>query len=277
MSQIMFSIIIVSLNPGEKLLETVKSVEKQTCKDYEVIIKDGGSKDASLTMLQQYVKMSQVLSERVRLYETPDKSIYDGMNQAVTYAGGAYLYFLNCGDTFHDGGVLARIKEAVTQTDNTKGNDKIFYGDIYDMLQNTVVSSNPRIDAFACYRNVPCHQACFYGANLFRERGYKTWYRVRGDYEHFLWCFLEKKAQPVYTATVIADYEGGGYSETAENVKRSKQEHKEITALYMSRGQRVYYRFLLLITLSPVRTWMAHNPLFSKFYNKIKELIYRKK
>ena len=41
----LFSILVVSLNPGDKLLQTLQSIEKQTCRDYEVIIKDGGSTD----------------------------------------------------------------------------------------------------------------------------------------------------------------------------------------------------------------------------------------
>jgi len=277
MSEICFSIVVVSLNPGEKLLETLKSVENQTCDDYEIVIKDGGSKDGSLAMLREYVLMHPEFGEHVNLYETPDKSIYDGMNQAVKYAKGEYLYFLNCGDAFHDSDVLAKVKEAIISAKKDCCGNKIFYGNIYDMLQNTVVYSNPKINAFACYRNVPCHQACFYHKALFGERGYETKYRVRGDYEHFLWCFFEKQAEPKYVPVVIANYEGGGFSETKENLKRSKAEHKEITAIYMSGGQRLWYKFLLLITLSPLRTWMSHNPVFSQVYNGFKKLIYRKK
>ena len=123
------------------------------------------------------------------------------MNQAVVHAEGSYYYFLNCGDSFYDEKVLEQLKAAITekvsrgeQEDETAGETgRIFYGDQYDMLQHTVVASNPHMDAFACYRNVPCHQVCIYGAELFAERGYNPEYKVRGDYEHFLWCFFEKK------------------------------------------------------------------------------------
>ena len=36
-----------------------------------------------------------------------------------------------------------------------------FEVDIYDALREQVVPSNPNINDFACYRNVPCHQVCF--------------------------------------------------------------------------------------------------------------------
>lgn len=276
MKQPFFSIIVVSLNPGEKLLDTVKSIEEQTCPDYEVVVKDGGSGDGSWEALEEYLQEKTEFAGRTRLYREPDKSIYDAMNQALHYAKGEYYLFLNCGDHFHDNAVLAELETAIEEDLKGGKRHKIYYGNIWDMLQNTLVASNPQIDAFACYRNIPCHQACFYDRSLFLERGYRTKYKVRGDYEHFLWCFFEKKASPRYVPLIIADYEGGGFSETKENLKRSKKEHKEITALYMSSGQRFFYQMLLSLSLAPLRTKLAHSKYFAGFYNGFKGLLYRK-
>ena len=74
----------------------------------------------------------------------------------------------------------------------------------------------------------------------------------------------------------LASYEGGGFSETPENRRRSAWEHREITALYMSRGQRLKYRLILLATLAPLRTKMAESPVWSGFYNRCKKLLYRR-
>ena len=95
----MFSILVVSLNPGDKLVETMKSIAGQTNTDYEVIVKDGGSGDGSLDALRSYLQ-EQELAKRVRILEQPDSSIYEGMNQAADAARGEYYYFLNCGDAF---------------------------------------------------------------------------------------------------------------------------------------------------------------------------------
>ena len=46
MAQISFSIVVVCLNAGEKLLPTVQSVLDQRYGNYEIIVKDGGSTDA---------------------------------------------------------------------------------------------------------------------------------------------------------------------------------------------------------------------------------------
>lgn len=279
----MFSILVVSLNPGGKLVETMRSVAKQTYRDYEVIVKDGGSKDGSLDALRTYLQESGA-PQQVRILEQPDTGIYDGMNQATRAAQGEYLYFLNCGDFFTSEEVLAQAAEEIrtalqsSGTEKTAESDapKIFYGDILDALRGQVVASNPHIDDFACYRNVPCHQACIYHYSLFEERGYDPVYRVRADYEHFLWCYFRRDARPRYIPVTLASYEGGGFSETPENRKRSAREHREITALYMSRGQRLKYRAILLATLAPLRTKMAESPAWSGFYNKCKKRLYRR-
>lgn len=278
----MFSILMVALNPGDKLVETMESVAKQTYRDYEVVVKDGGSRDGSLEALQEYLTGQEELGPAVRILEQSDTGIYDGMNQATREARGEYLYFLNCGDHFASETALeqaaAEIGKAAGQGADGGPNtaSRIFYGDIYDALRGQVVASNPHMDDFACYRNVPCHQACIYHHSLFAERGYKPEYRVRADYEHFLWCYFRQDARPRYIPVTLASYEGGGFSETPENRKRSAGEHREITAQYMRRGQLLRYRMILLLTLAPLRTRMAESPAWSGFYNRCKKVLYRR-
>ena len=48
MAHTFFSIVIVSLNPGQKLVKTLQSVLRQEYGNFEVILKDGGSTDGSL-------------------------------------------------------------------------------------------------------------------------------------------------------------------------------------------------------------------------------------
>ena len=271
----MFSILVVSLNSGDKLVQTIQSIVKQTCQEYEVVIKDGGSKDTSLALLEAFLTTQQEdVKERIRVIKEQDGSIYDGMNQATTYAKGEYYYFLNCGDLFASESALQQTKEAIRTDKATGGTALIYYGNIFDALREQVVQSNPQMDNFACYRNVPCHQACIYHHSLFEERGYEPKYRVRGDYEHFLWCYFCKKAQPKYLEVVLASYEGGGFSETKENRIRSKQEHKEITEKYMPKGQLLKYKTILFLTLAPLRTKLAESDRFAGFYNSLKKKIY---
>ena len=265
-----FSIIITSLNPGERLIPTLKSVLAQEFSDYEIIIKDGGSADGSIQKLEPYLT-----DGRIRLYQEKDKSIYDGMNQALRYIQGNYVLFLNCGDSFYDETVLKQTAEFIREKEKEGlSYPVIFYGNQYNELQKSEVHSAPEINDFACYRNVPCHQVCFYASELFRERGYDLQYRVRADYEHFLYSVYEKCAKTFSMPLIVARYEGGGFSEIKENRRNSEREHREITEKYLGRAKCLKYRTIMLLTLAPVRTRVAESPVLSKWYNRIKSAVY---
>lgn len=274
-----FSIVVVCLNAGEKLKATLDSIIMQNFTGYEVIVKDGGSKDGSLAYVEQArEKLCREESSgdvpRIDLFVEKDDSIYDAMNQGAAMTRGRLIYFLNCGDVFRDGSVLSHMAAFVEQHPTEQG---IYYGNIYERLTGQVVSSNPQMDAFGCYRNVPCHQACFYDRKLLLAHPFRTEYRVRADYEHFLWCFFKGDAALYYTNIVIVDYEGGGFSETGENRKRSGKEHKEIVSQYMRPGQILRYQMILLLTLAPLRSRLARSKVTAGLYNRMKSMIYRKR
>ena len=65
-----FSIIVVCLNPGTKLNQTLDSILAQTCPDFEVIVKDGGSRDGSIESMRT--------DGRIHLYQEPDHSYEPG-------------------------------------------------------------------------------------------------------------------------------------------------------------------------------------------------------
>ncbi len=272
MDRIFFSIVVVCLNPGKKLVPTIQSVLMQTYGSYEILIKDGGSVDGSLAGLPG--------DGRISLYVQKDSGIYDAMNQALPYVKGRYVLFLNCGDALHDGQVLSEMAKRIgrEETDG-EGTQKqyIFYGNQYNKLQKSVVHSAPKVNDFTCYRNVPCHQVCFYDAGLFGERGYDTKYRVRADYEHFLYCIYEKKAQAVFVDMLVADYEGGGFSETGENRRISAQEHREVAVRCLGRAKVFFYRLIMFLTLAPLRRRLAEDARYAALYNRIKAAVYRLK
>lgn len=233
---------------------------------------------------------------RVRFFCEPDKGIYDAMNQAVSHAKGEYILFLNCGDLFADEKVLERTAAVIDRACEVRKSgeceltgsrqadgmweckDKmVLYGDTLSEKNGVVIAASPKITGFTCYRNIPCHQSCFYSAVLCKEKPYDLQYKIRADYEHFLWCFYKAGAKMVYLDFPVAVYEGGGYSESRENLQRDRQEHKEITEKYMSRTELMKYKTIMALTLAPLRRAMAENKAFSGIYHWVKECLYQRK
>ena len=102
-----FSIIVVCLNPGPKLNQTLDSILSQTYPSFEIIVKDGGSRDGSIETMRE--------DRRIHLYQESDHSIYEAMNQAVSHVTGDYILFLNCGDLFYDDEVLTHTAQFMEQ------------------------------------------------------------------------------------------------------------------------------------------------------------------
>ncbi len=256
-----FSIIVVCLNPGEGLNRTLDSILAQTYGEYEVVVKDGGSSDGSLEDMRG--------DTRIRLYKEPDTGIYDAMNQAVRYAEGDLFLFLNCGDILYDGMVLERTAKRA-EASWADRESLVLYGDTYGAKRRVMIASPQKIDGMACFRNIPCHQSCFYSASLCREKSYDTTYRIRADYDHFLWCYYVKGARMEYMGFPVSSYEGGGFSEARENRRQDLREHKRITSAYMRRRELFCYNLFMFCTLAPVRRFLAENRFFAGGYHWLK-------
>ena len=262
-----FSVIVVCLNSGDKLVNTVFSVLDQTFRDFEIIVKDGNSSDGSVEKLRKEC----LGEERIRYFAGEDGGIYDAMNRAVAEATGQYLIFMNCGDYFADELVLNKVDRFIREKGDPKG---ILYGNRLSRKSGSVEFSAPEITPFVCFRNLPCHQSCIYSLECFRERKYDISYRVRADYEHFLWWYFQGGRTCLYMPITISSYEGGGFSENPANVMRSKKEHREITRKYLPLWQRFLFRAYLVVSLQPLRHYLAESPRFSAGYNRLVQKIY---
>ena len=73
--------------------------------------------------------------------------IYDAMNQAVQYASGDYVYFLNCGDSFYNENVLADVAKYIEEHLLMAFNNGYLAGISYDEAAEkypTIVNNIPK-------------------------------------------------------------------------------------------------------------------------------------
>ena len=119
----MISIITVCYNEERAIDDTIKSVFDQTYTDYEYIIKDAGSTDATVEKARKWENRFKEKNIPFKIVSGTDRGIYDGMNQGVEASSGEYVNFMNAGDRFFSDDVLMKI---------FGGNDKdadLLYGD----------------------------------------------------------------------------------------------------------------------------------------------------
>lgn len=106
------SIITITYNAERWLERTMRSVLAQSCKDYEYIIVDGGSKDGTINIVK---RLEPLFEGRLSWKSEPDKGLYDAMNKGIARAKGDLLWFMNAGDEIYAPDTLAHVAAAATE------------------------------------------------------------------------------------------------------------------------------------------------------------------
>jgi glycosyltransferase involved in cell wall biosynthesis len=102
------SIAVASFNYHRYLASCLVSIAKQTHRDIEVLIVDGGSKDGSLDLIKDFTSTDA----RFRLVSTADAGQADGLVKAFAHATGEIACFLNADDVYLCNDTLASVAEA---------------------------------------------------------------------------------------------------------------------------------------------------------------------
>lgn len=121
----MITLITITYNAERFLERTIQSIVAQQGValgvDYEYVVVDGASKDGTPAIIKKYEKsISNWTSE-------PDRGLYDAMNKGLHRATGEYVWFMNAGDELYDSQTLARLLDAIRDSQN--GNADVYYSD----------------------------------------------------------------------------------------------------------------------------------------------------
>jgi glycosyltransferase involved in cell wall biosynthesis len=101
----LITVITVCLNAEDTIEKTINSVIKQTYKDIEYIIWDGGSTDSTQKIIDQFSKKFK----EIKVYKALDKGPGDAFNKSVDKSSGHIVGFLGADDVFYNNKVLKNI------------------------------------------------------------------------------------------------------------------------------------------------------------------------
>src|SRR5215470_7796162 len=87
----LFSVVIPSFNRVAFLATALNSIFTQRFTDFEIIVVDDGSTDATMDYLQS-------LEDRIEVFRQPNQGPGAARNRGARQAGGAYLAFLDSDD-----------------------------------------------------------------------------------------------------------------------------------------------------------------------------------
>jgi len=196
----LFSLVTVTKDNLRGFTATRESLDNQSFKDFEWVVIDGGSTDGTKEHLPQ-----NAVSE-------PDDGIYDAMNKGIERAQGAYVLFLNAGDTLADQDILASLARAAKEEPDFIYGDALETGGFYKKARN-----HEKMD----WGMFTHHQAMLYRREKIGALRYDTQYKIAADYD-FTVRFLQNAPFVHYIPAAICIFETGGVSQ--KNMGRGRDE-----------------------------------------------------
>ena len=218
-----FSIVTVVYNSEKLIQETIDSIANQSDHDYEYIVIDGNSTDATLNIIRAN-------ADKIDYWQSEtDKGLYDAMNKALNIAKGKYIVFINSGDRLNNSQVLANIKSRNIDAD-------VYFGEtnLIDHLGNILGTrselSTRKLPAKLTWKSfqkgmLVSHQSILVRTSLAPK--FNTQYRCSADIDWVI-AILKKSKIIVNANLTISQYLVGGYS-----LQNSKLAWKERFQIYL--------------------------------------------
>ena len=209
--QMKISIITATYNSGKTLRDTMESVLRQTYKDYEYIIKDGGSKDNTVEIIDEYAPK---FGDKLKVVSEPDKGIYDAMNTGMGMATGDVVGILNSDDFYTSEDALQTIADAFDKNDIDAT-----YGDIH-FVKDEDLTKCVRYYSSALFKRrymrlgfMPAHPSFYCKRSVYQKYGYfDTSYKIAADFENLLRIIFIGKIKMLYIKKDFVTMRTGGAS-----------------------------------------------------------------
>ena len=203
------SIITVCFNSEKTLEKTINSVLSQNYKNIEYIIIDGGSEDSSLKIIDKYKdNITTIISEK-------DNGIYDGINKGIQKATGDVISLIHSNDMFVDENVISKIVNFFKSNSNFDIilADLAFKKKLEDKKITRYYSAKNFRPWMLRIGYSPPHLSAFFKTDVFKKVGlYKANFRIAGDFDFFVKCFLKHKIKFNYLEECLIFMSTGGKS-----------------------------------------------------------------
>lgn len=244
-----FTIITSTWNAAATLPRLLDSLAAQTCRDFNWIVQDGASSDATLDIVERYRdRLPEILAVSGR-----DAGIYDAWNKAIDRWQdklGEWILFLGADDALAGPDVLAAVKEHLTGCPET-----VLYAiggmTFTDYEQGTSRSADHPADYAEKFRQrfsgMPLsHSALFQRRRVFFPERFDAAFRICGDYDFILrtWTAPRQLYRLPVLVTIMA---AGGISSSPHMKRLYLREKRRAICKNLAFDKKAPCRYLVLL------------------------------
>lgn len=220
-----FTIITSTYNAADTLPHLLDSLASQTCRDFNWIVQDGASSDATMQIVEQYRdRLPEILTDSGR-----DSGIYDAWNKAIDRWQdnmGEWVLFLGADDTLHSSTTLQEVLEHIISIKN----DNIIFaaGNINLVDTNGTIIRTVIVDKNSAfknrYRGTPLpHSGLFTKKTFLVSTKFDTKFKIAGDYDFILKTW-KSEHQIIELNILVTDMGNDGISHTLETIYIRRKE-----------------------------------------------------
>ena len=228
------SIVTATYNSGRTVRDTIESVLRQTYKDVEYIIKDGGSEDDTLDICREY---EPKFVGKMKILSAPDKGIYDAMNKGFEASTGDVVGILNSDDFYTSNEVIAQVASALSEDTSLDA----VYGDIHFVNDENLnkctryFSSRYFHSWMLRYGFMPAHPSFYCKKAVFDKYGlYDLQYKTSSDFEMMVRLLWGNKIKTKYLNMDFVTMRAGG--ESTAGLASKKKVNNDISSSLKAHG-----------------------------------------
>lgn len=218
------SIVIPSFNSGSTIAKAINSVLDQGYPNVEVIVKDGGSLDGTVEVLQSF-------GSAIRFESTPDTGQTQALNRAIQISSGQIIGWLNA-DDFYSPGAFRHLFEAT----NRDGGADVYYGDFRIVRENGDVLRQYSVSAWDPNRFYRNGSYVWSGAMFFRRSVFEIYglldetfhYSMDGEY-YFRIC---ENVNAVHIPHILGNFRMSTQNKSGSKNYRGFGEQIRIARMY---------------------------------------------
>lgn len=233
-----FTIITVIKNDEKNIKKTIKSIKKQTYKNFEYIIVDGKSSDNTVKEILKFKKfINKFLSEK-------DKGIYYAMNKGVKISEGKIIVFVNSGDILFPNALryVHKIFNDDSQIDFVFGTVKRNY------TKKTILKygfNKKRL--LINFDFATAHSTGFFvkREEIIKVGSFNTKYKCSADYDLYFKLIVKNKLNGSFTKknNIVGEVMSGGFSSRISFFDHLKEE----TRIRFDNGQNFLLIFIIFV------------------------------
>lgn len=218
------SLILTTYNSADNLSTTLLSIEKQDYPNIEVVIKDGGSTDATPKLIAEFVRKhsnSEKDNISVLTKSCPDTGIYDAMNQGIEMCTGDIIACFN--DTYTTTDAISKYVAALNDASSSGEGYDAVHSDLVYAEGDKVIRSWHMGEGRISQGWMPGHPTLYIRRHIYDKYGlYKTNYKIAADYEFIVRILKDGTCKLCYIPeTLISMYYGGTSSSSLKSYIKS--------------------------------------------------------